>query len=107
MQGLTSNWELIVVLVVVALALFWGVRTAWRSVRGGKICSDCADSGSCPLADNPEFLERIGRDGKLPLLDKCGPGRTTCAELAETFALEEMKETSAKEDTPTGKNESL
>ena len=105
MQGLKSGWELIVVLLVVAAALFWGVRAIWRAVRSGKVCSDCADSGSCPLADNPEFLKRIGREGKLPLLDKCGPGRTTCAELAEVFALEEMKKTAAKEDAPTGESE--
>ena len=51
------DWETIVVLVVVAVALVWGGRAAWRSVRAGKICSDCTDSGSCPMVNNSEILE--------------------------------------------------
>ena len=51
------DWETIVVLAVVAVALIWGGRSAWRSVRSGKVCSDCTDSGSCPVANNPEILE--------------------------------------------------
>ena len=51
------GWETIVVWAVGAVALAWGVRGTWRSVRSGKICSDCSDSGSCPMADNSPVLE--------------------------------------------------
>lgn len=51
------NWETIVALAIVAVAVFWGVRAAWRSVRKGQICSDCSDSGSCPLAGPPQLLD--------------------------------------------------
>ena len=50
-------WETIVTAGIVAVAMFWGLRGAWRSIRKGKICSDCSQSGSCPLVGNPEILE--------------------------------------------------
>jgi FeoB-associated Cys-rich membrane protein len=54
------HWETIITLVIVAVALFWGFRAAWRSVRKGQICSDCSDSGSCPMVGNPDESMKPG-----------------------------------------------
>ena len=54
------GWEVIVVILVVAVAAVWSGRAAWRSVRSGKICSSCEDSGSCPMVGNPEQLNQLG-----------------------------------------------
>ena len=53
------GWEIIVVILVVAVAAVWSGRSIWRSARAGKICSSCSESGSCPLAGNPEHLNEI------------------------------------------------
>lgn len=53
------NWEWIVVGVVVAAAVLWGVRAAVRSVRRGAVCSDCSDAGTCPLVKNPELIDEL------------------------------------------------
>jgi hypothetical protein len=44
------GWETIVVGVVVAAALAWALRGVLRAVRQKRVCSDCASSGGCPVA---------------------------------------------------------
>ncbi|MBU8869654.1 MAG: FeoB-associated Cys-rich membrane protein [Gemmatimonadales bacterium] len=51
------GWETIVVIIVVAVAAVWSARSAWRSVRQGKVCSGCSDSASCPMVGNPSFVD--------------------------------------------------
>ena len=48
-------WETVVVVIVVGAAVAWGGRAVWRAARGGKVCSDCIDAGSCPSAGRPEL----------------------------------------------------
>ena len=57
------GWEILVVVVIVAAATAWAMRAAWRSVRSGKICADCSESGSCPLVNNPNILAQIDPGG--------------------------------------------
>ena len=45
------GFETIAVIVIVAGAGFWAARSVWRSVRQKRICSDCATSGECPVAN--------------------------------------------------------
>ena len=73
--------ERVVVIVVVAVALAWAGRAVWRSVRGGKGCSSCSDSGNCPIAENPELLEELTRRGP----EHCHPGQTSCQDLAQAL----------------------
>ena len=68
------GFEILVVGATVLVAAIWAVRAIWRSMRSGTTCSDCSQSGSCPLVENPKLLEEIMHEGKLGLLDHCGPG---------------------------------
>lgn len=73
--------EMMVVGVVVTVALAWAGRAIWRSVRGGKGCSSCADSGNCPLQENPQLLEELTSLGP----KTCHPGQTNCKDLLDTL----------------------
>lgn len=53
------SWEWIVVGIIVAAAVVWGVRAATRSIRSGSVCSDCSDAGSCPLVKNPDLIDEL------------------------------------------------
>lgn len=53
------NWEWIVVGVIVAVAVVWGVRAASRAIRRGSVCAGCSDAGSCPLVKNPELIDDL------------------------------------------------
>jgi hypothetical protein len=57
-----------VVAVLVGVAIFWGGRAIYRSLKKGNVCSTCGDSQSCPLAGK-----------ETPLTDlqdyKPGPGK--------------------------------
>ncbi len=75
--------EMMVVIVVVAVALAWAGRAVWRSVKGKGACSSCAEAGSCPLVENPELLADLSLKGKMGHLDKCNPGGVDCKELLE------------------------
>ena len=68
------RWELIVVLVVVGVAFLWALRAVWRSVRGGGVCSNCADSGECPLAGDPQVQELLQQRQMSGETDSCHPG---------------------------------
>lgn len=82
------GWETIVVGIIVGVALLWGLRAVWRAVRKGTVCSDCAHSGSCPLAENPQLLEEIQRRNTTGTLEQCRTGRTTCVELAASLEID-------------------
>jgi len=45
------SWEIVVVVAVVAVAATWAVRGVWRAARRRQVCTSCASSGGCPLAD--------------------------------------------------------
>ena len=45
------SWEIVAVVAVVAASVIWAVRGVWRATRQKKICTSCASSGGCPLAD--------------------------------------------------------
>jgi hypothetical protein len=81
------GWETLVVGIVVGVALLWGLRAVWQAVRRGSVCSDCSDSGSCPLAENPQLLEEIHRRNAAGGLESCRTGRTTCTELAASLEI--------------------
>lgn len=83
------GWELIVVLVVVGVAAVWATRAAWRSVRSGSVCSDCGDSGECPLAGKPELLEELQQRQLTGELKPYNPGRKSCSELLEKHGRDE------------------
>jgi hypothetical protein len=42
--------EILIVLAVVAVAVFWALRALIRTVRKTGGCSSCASSGDCPAA---------------------------------------------------------
>lgn len=66
------SWETFVVAGIVTVALVWAVRASWRSVRSGSVCSDCADSGSCPLANDPTLLKKLAEDPSAVAPECCG-----------------------------------
>lgn len=45
------SWEIVVVVAVVAAAVIWAVHGVWRAIRRRQVCTSCASSGGCPLAD--------------------------------------------------------
>ena len=45
------GFETIAVIVIVGAAASWALHSVWRSVRQKRICSDCATSGECPVAN--------------------------------------------------------
>lgn len=55
--------EWIIVGIIVAGAVVWGVRAAIRSLRRGAVCSDCSDAGSCPLVKNPQLIDQLREKG--------------------------------------------
>ena len=64
-----SWFEGAVVVAVVGLAVFWGLRAILRSWRKGTVCSTCSDAGSCPLAGKEKPLTEL-KD--FPSDPKCG-----------------------------------
>lgn len=82
---MSSTVEMLIVGGVVAVALAWAGRAAWRSWRKQGVCSSCGSSGECPVAGNPDALVEIRQKGQLPHLDSCQPGGKTCHELAEAL----------------------
>jgi hypothetical protein len=80
---MSSTVEMLIVGGVVAVALAWAGRAAWRSWRKQGVCSSCGSSGDCPVAGNPEALSELSQKGQLPHLDSCQPGARSCHELAE------------------------
>ncbi len=76
--------EAIVIGVVVLGAILWATRAAYRSVKNSGACSSCASSGECPLANNPEALAELTRQGQATPLESCHPQTASCAELLET-----------------------
>lgn len=75
--------EILIVGVMVAVALVWAGRVAWRSWRKQGVCSSCGSSGECPVAGNPEALAELSQKGQLTYLDSCQPGTPSCHELAD------------------------
>lgn len=60
-----STFEMVIVGVVVAVALAWAGRAAWRSFRKTGGCSSCASSGDCPAvrdSETPIHLTDIATD---------------------------------------------
>ena len=55
------GWETIVVIVIVIAALAWAARGIWRASREKRICSSCASSGGCPLA-NGSGMQPLGSE---------------------------------------------
>jgi hypothetical protein len=51
---MSSIFEMVIVGVVVAVALVWAGRAAWRSFRKTGGCSSCSSSGECPLVKDPD-----------------------------------------------------
>jgi hypothetical protein len=45
------NWELVVVGVIVAAAVAWAVRGLVRATKRKQVCTSCASSGGCPVAE--------------------------------------------------------
>lgn len=80
---MSSTVEMVIVAVVVAVALAWAGRSAWRSWRKQGVCSSCGSSGECPVAGNPDALAELSQKGQLPHLDSCQPGARSCHELAD------------------------
>ena len=80
---MSSTVEMLIVGGVVAVALAWSGRAAWRSWRKQGVCSSCGSSGDCPVAGNPEALSELSQKGQLPHLDSCQPGARSCHELAD------------------------
>lgn len=62
---MSSTFEMVIVGVVVAVALIWAGRAAWRSFRKTGGCSSCASSGECPAlkdSETPISLTDIATD---------------------------------------------
>lgn len=57
-----GDWDVVAVAVIVAAAAVWAGHRLWRTARRKQICTSCAASGGCPLAD--------GRSDK-PLGSEC------------------------------------
>jgi len=55
------GWEILVVGGIVAVALLWAARGIWRATRSRRICSSCASSGGCPVA-NGTSLQPLGSE---------------------------------------------
>ena len=70
---MSSTVEMLIVGGVVAVALAWAGRAAWRSWRKQGVCSSCGSSGDCPVAGNPEALSELSQKGQLPHLDFMTP----------------------------------
>lgn len=77
--------EILIVGVVVAVALAWAGRAAWRSWRKQGVCSSCGSSGECPVAGNPDALAELSQKGQLTHLDSCQPGTKSCHELVDAL----------------------
>lgn len=86
---MSAGFEAIVIGAVVFVALLWAARAAYRSVKNSGGCSSCASSGECPLANNPEALAELTRQGQATPLESCHPQTASCAELLES--IEEKK----------------
>lgn len=72
--------DLLIVVGVVAAAVLWAARAAYRTWRAQGTCSSCGSSGDCPVARNPELLADLtaGRGGK--------PGDSaSCKDLADVL----------------------
>jgi len=82
--------ESVVIGVLVLGALIWAARAAYRSVSQTGGCTSCSSSGDCPLANNPEALAELTRQGQATPLESCHPETASCAELLES--LEEKKQ---------------
>lgn len=46
---MSSGWEVVAIVAVVAAAGAWAVRALVRSLKKPGGCSSCASSGACPL----------------------------------------------------------
>lgn len=53
------NVETVIVGVVVAVAMAWGIRAIYRSCKKGTVCSSCGDSGDCPLTSQGQDLTEL------------------------------------------------
>ena len=78
-----GSWEMIAVGAAVVGAAVWALRALIRSVKRPGGCTSCADSGACPLANNPEALAELGRRGQMTPLDGCHPSGTSCQQLVD------------------------
>jgi hypothetical protein len=75
--------DLLIVAGVVAGAVLWAARAAYRTWKAQGTCSSCGSSGECPVAKNPELLADLaaGKDGKPGQAE----GFASCKDLADVL----------------------
>jgi hypothetical protein len=75
--------DIVIVGIVVAGALLWAVRAAYRTWKSQGACSSCGSSGDCPVAKNPKLLEDL-TSGKSTEF-------TSCQQVADTVTNESTR----------------
>ena len=77
--------ETIIIGGLVAGALIWAARSAYRAVKHTGGCSSCSSSGECPLVENSEALTELARQSRRTPRKNCHPETASCGELVESL----------------------